>query len=73
MLFNMNALLMAPLLQKLEGCELAEKAINKQGQMLTSISKVLNCSRPDKFKVAYDQRQIDIANGATDLPPLKQI
>ena len=69
----MNVLLMAPLIKPIENVQALKDAVKQQGNMMASFNKMLGCDRPDKFKIAYDQRQIDIADGDTDLPLLKQI
>jgi len=62
-----------PTIHKVKDVEPLKQMAKKQSGMITSFNKMLGCDSRDKFKIAYDQRQIDIANGATDLPPLKQI
>jgi len=64
-----------PIIHKLKDVEPLQKIAKDQSGIITRINKILGCDSRDKFKIAYDQRQIDIANGADpkSLPPLKQI
>jgi hypothetical protein len=62
-----------PNIHKVKDIKVLKDAAVEQSKGITAFNKMLGCDSRDKFKIAYDQRQIDIANGATDLPPLKQI
>ncbi len=57
MLFNMNALLWAPLIKPIENVQSLKDAVKQQGDMITNFNKMLGCDRPDKAKVAYDAEQ----------------
>ena len=65
--------LTGPIIHKLKDVPGCRDAAVKQSGQIAAFNKMLGIDSRDKFKIAYDQRQIDIANGATDLPPLKQI
>jgi hypothetical protein len=73
MLFNMNVLLMAPLIKPIENVQALKDVVKHQGSKIVALNNALNCARPDLFKVSWDARQAEIAAGAKDLPPLKQI
>jgi len=64
-----------PIIHKVKDVEPLKKMAKKQSSMITSFNKMLGCDSRDKFKVAWDQRQAEIAAGADpkSLPPLKQI
>lgn len=62
-----------PMLSKVKDNSQLLDMARKQSTGLTTFNKALGIDSRDKFKVAYDQRQIDIAAGATNLPPLKQM
>jgi hypothetical protein len=65
--------LTGPIIHKVKDVEPLKKMAKQQSSAITAFNKLLGCDSRDTFKVAYDQRQLDIAAGATDLPPLKQI
>ncbi len=75
MLFGLNVLPLAPILQKCKGSKVVESAIRQQSEAIAQFNNMLNFSRPDKFKVSWDKRQAEIAAGANpaSLPPLKQL
>lgn len=73
MLIGMNALLIEKPLRENKDSKVLASAIKQQTKAIRSLNNMLGCARPDKFKIAYDQRQIDIANGVKNLPPLKQV
>jgi len=52
-----------------------QNVLRQQSKTISSFNEILGCPRPDKFKVAWDARQAEIAAGAdpSSLPPLKQI
>jgi len=54
MLFNMNALLWAPLIKPIENVQTIKDVVKQQGNMITSFNKMLGCHRPDAAKVKYD-------------------
>lgn len=57
MLFNMNALLWAPLIKPIEKSAPLNSLVKQQGDMITSFNKMLGCDRPDAAKVKYDAEQ----------------
>lgn len=57
MLFNMNALLAAPLIKPIENVESLKSAVRQQGNMITNFNIMFGYDRPDKAKVAYDAEQ----------------
>ncbi len=54
MLFNMNALLWAPLIKPIENVQSLKDVVKHQGDMITSFNKMLGYDRPDAAKVEYD-------------------
>ncbi len=54
MIFNMNALLWAPLIKPIENAQALKDVVKQQGDIITSFNKMLGCDRPDAAKVKYD-------------------
>jgi len=76
MLFNIFAICMTgPIIHKVKDVKVIHDMAKEQSSMITRANKMLGCDSRDKFKVAWDQRQAEIAAGADpkSLPPLKQI